>query len=403
MAKIDFGGVLEEVFTREEFPLKKARAVLKDEVIAVIGYGVQGPAQALNLRDNGIPVIVGQRPESRETWNKAVRDGFKPGKTLFPVEQAVPRADIVLYLVSDAAQKTLWPAISPLLKRGAALYFSHGFSIVYKEQTGVVPPEHVDVILVAPKGSGTTVRSNFLEGKGINSSFAVFQDFTGRALDRALALGVGIGSGYLFPTTFEREVLSDLTGERGVLMGAIAGIMEAQYNILRKCGHSPSEAFNETVEEATQSLYPLIGKNGMDWMYANCSTTAQRGALDWRHRFREAVEPVFERLYESVKSGTETRIVLEANSAPDYQKRLRAELDEMAGAEMWRAGKEVRALRPENQSRAGVPSKAGNKTPAKKKRPVAARRPARSARPARPARPARKGASRRAKSTPRRR
>jgi ketol-acid reductoisomerase len=395
MAKIDFGGTQEEVVTREEFPLKKARAALKDEVIAVLGYGVQGPAQALNLRDNGIPVIIGQRPEGKDSWAKAIRDGFKPGKTLFPIEEAVKRATIVLYLVSDAAQKALWPAIEPHLKRGAALYFSHGFSIVYKELTGVVPPPHVDVILVAPKGSGTTVRSTYLEGKGINSSFAVFQDFTGRARERAIALGVGIGSGYLFATTFEHEVFSDLTGERGVLMGAVAGLMEAQYNILRKNGHSPSEAFNETVEEATQSLYPLIGKNGMDWMYQNCSTTAQRGALDWRHQFRRAVEPVFERLYQSVKTGEETRTVLASNSAPNYSQRLRAELDAMAGEEMWRVGKAVRSLRPENQKKSQAAERPARPRAAPKGGPSQRSSIRRSARPAaRPAarKPARKPA-----------
>lgn len=348
MAKIDFGGTKETVVTRREYPLEKARKILKDEVIAVIGYGVQGPAQALNMRDNGVPVIIGQRPEEKQYWQKAIRDGFKPGKTLFPIEEAVQRATVIQYLISDAGQKAQWPVIKPLLKEGDALYFSHGFSIVYKDQTKVIPPPYVDVILVAPKGSGTTVRANFLEGRGINSSFAVFQDYTGRAYQRTVALGIAIGSGYLFPTTFEHEVYSDLTGERGVLMGALAGIMEAQYNTLRAHGHSPSEAFNETVEELTQSLIRLVDQNGMDWMYENCSATARRGALDWRHRFREAVLPVFDDLYKSVISGEETRIVLEANSAPDYKEKLDEELREMRESEMWQAGAAVRSLRPEH-------------------------------------------------------
>jgi len=346
MARIDFGGTVEEVVTREEFPVEKAREVLSDEVVAVLGYGVQAPAQALNLKDNGIDVIVGMAP-GRKSWDKAVADGWEPGKTLFPFAEAVERATIVQYLVSDAAQKLLWPEIKPYLKEGQALYFSHGFAVVYSDQTGVVPPPYVDVILVAPKGSGASVRANFLAGSGINSSFAVHQDYTGRARERTLAVGIGIGSGYLFPTTFENEVYSDLVGERGVLMGALAGIMEAQFEVLRAHGHSPSEAFNETVEELTQSLIRLVSANGMDWMYANCSTTAQRGALDWRHRFREAVGPVFEALYESVLSGEETRIVLEANSAPDYKEKLEDELREMRESEMWQAGAAVRGLRPE--------------------------------------------------------
>jgi ketol-acid reductoisomerase len=348
MTQVNFGGVVEEVVTREEFPLEKARQVLKDEVIAVLGYGVQGPAQALNMRDNGFDVIVGGSPQRRRSWEKALGDGWTPGETLFSFEEAVERATIVQYLVSDAAQVALWPQVAPGLKAGDALYFSHGFGIVYRDQTGITPPEFVDVILVAPKGSGASVRANFLASSGINASYAVAQDYTGRATERTLAVGIAIGSGYLFPTTFQNEVYSDLTGERGVLMGALAGIMEAQYHTLRKNGHSPSEAFNETVEELTQSLIRLVGENGMDWMYENCSATARRGALDWRHRFREAVAPVFDELYRRVVSGEETRIVIAANSAPDYKEKLDAELCEMRESEMWQAGAAVRRLRPEN-------------------------------------------------------
>ncbi len=348
MAKINFGGVEEEVVTRDEFTLEKARDILKDEVIVVIGYGVQGPAQALNMKDNGFNVIIGQSKDFKRDYERALNDGWVPGETLFPIEEAVERGTIIQYLISDAGQRTVWPKLKPHLKEGDALYFSHGFSIVYKERTGVIPPENIDVILVAPKGSGASVRKNFLSGSGINSSYAVHQDFTGRAKERTLAVGISIGSGYLFPTTFENEVYSDLTGERGVLMGALAGVMESQYNVLRKNGHSPSEAFNETVEELTQSLIRLVGENGMDWMYSNCSATAQRGALDWRHKFREAVDPVFEKLYQSVKEGTETQRVIDSLSSADYQDILGAELKEMRESEMWQAGAAVRSLRPEN-------------------------------------------------------
>jgi ketol-acid reductoisomerase len=347
MAEINFGGVVETVVTREEFPLEKAREVLKDEVVAVLGYGVQGPAQALNMRDNGIRVIVGQR-QGTANWDKAVGDGWVPGETLFPVEEAAERGTVVQYLLSDAGQRSQWPEIVECLNEGDMLYFSHGFSITYKDQTGVIPPPHVDVALVAPKGSGTSVRRNFLDGSGINASFAVHQDATGKARERAIALGIAIGAGYLFPTTFENEVYSDLTGERGILMGALAGVMEAQYNELRKHGHSPSEAFNETVEELTQSLIRLVAENGMDWMYANCSTTAQRGALDWKDRFRDAVAPVFVDLYQSVVGGQETSIVLDKNSDPDYRQKLDAELKAMRESEMWQVGAVVRSLRPEN-------------------------------------------------------
>ena len=350
MAQIDFGGVVEEVITSEEFPLQKARDILADETVAVLGYGVQGPGQALNMRDNGIKIIVGQR-ENSPSYDKAVEDGFVPGETLLPIEEAARKGTVIQYLLSDAGQVALWPKIKECLNPGDALYFSHGFGIVYRDQTGIVPPENVDVILAAPKGSGRTVRTNFLDGSGINSSFAIHQDYTGRARERTLALGIAIGSGYLFPTTFEKEVYSDLTGERGILMGALAGVMEAQYNLLRKHGHSPSEAFNETVEELTQSLIRLVAENGMDWMFGNCSTTAQRGALDWAPRFREAVVPVFDELYQKVTSGEETQRVLDANSAPDYRTKLNAELDVIHNSEMWRAGAAVRSLRPENRNK----------------------------------------------------
>lgn len=348
MAKLNFGGVEENVVTREEFPLSRAQKVLKDEVIAIIGYGVQGPAQALNLKDNGIKVIIGQAPEFKSDWDRAVKDGFVPGESLFPIAEAAEKATVIQYLISDAAQRAVWPLLKPCLKEGDALYFSHGFSITYKEQTGVIPPKNVDVILVAPKGSGTSVRRNFLAGTGINSSYAVFQDYTGRAEERTLALGIGIGSGYLFPTTFEDEVYSDLTGERGVLMGALAGIMEAQYQVLRENGHSPSEAFNETVEELTQSLIRLVDEKGMDWMYANCSATAQRGALDWKPKFRDATLPVFKDLYNRVKSGEETKVVLDKTSGANYRDHLEKELKELRESEMWQAGATVRSLRPKD-------------------------------------------------------
>jgi ketol-acid reductoisomerase len=348
MARMNFGGVIEEVVTREECPLERSRETLRDERIVVVGYGVQGPAQGLNLRDNGFNVRVGLPTERTRSWGKATRDGWIPGETLLPLAEAVSDATIVLFLVSDAGQRELWPSIEPNLNDGDAVCFSHGFSITYSDQTGVVPPSFVDVILVAPKGSGTSVRANYLAGSGINSSYAVYQDHTGRATERTLAIGIGIGSGFLFPTTFEKEVHSDLTGERGVLMGALAGVMEAQYETLRAHGHSPSEAFNETVEELTQSLIRLVGQNGMDWMYANCSATAQRGALDWRPCFKAAVAPVFEKLYARVVSGEETRVVLAANGASDYQARLDEELRQMRESEMWQAGEVVRSLRPES-------------------------------------------------------
>jgi ketol-acid reductoisomerase len=359
MALIDFGGTKEEVVTRSEFPMEKAHKVLQNETIAVIGYGVQGPGQSLNMKDNGFNVIIGQSKAFMRDWDRAVADGWKPGVDLFEIEEAAKRGTIIMMMFADAAHKQQWPTIKKHLTPGKALYFSHGFSIVYKDQTKIIPPKDVDVIMVAPKGSGTSLRRNFLSGAGINSSFAVFQDATGRARERCLAMGIAIGSGYLFPTTFEQEVYSDLVGERGVLMGALAGIMEAQYDTLRKHGHTPSEAFNETVEELTESLIKLVAENGMDWMYANCSTTAQRGALDWKPKFKKAVMPVFKELYERVANGTETRRVIRTCGRPDYRELLGKELSVMGNSEMWQAGKATRSLRPKEQEKANLKTAKG--------------------------------------------
>jgi ketol-acid reductoisomerase len=346
MAKLNFGGVEENVITREEFTLDKAKEVLKNETIAVIGYGVQGPGQSQNLRDNGFNVIVGQR--AGKTYDKAVSHGWVPGETLFSIEEACERGTIIMCLLSDAAVMSVWPTIKKHLTPGKALYFSHGFAITWSDRTGCVPPADVDVIMVAPKGSGTSLRTMFLEGRGLNASYAVQQDYTGHALDRTLALGIGIGSGYLFETTFQREAVSDLTGERGSLMGAIQGLLLAQYEVLRENGHSPSEAFNETVEELTQSLMPLFAQKGMDWMYANCSTTAQRGALDWMTPFHDAIKPVVQKLYTSVKEGHEAQISIDSNSKPNYREGLEKELKALRESEMWQTAVTVRKLRPEN-------------------------------------------------------
>jgi len=345
MATINFGGTEETVITREEFPLAKAQETLKDETIAIIGYGVQGPGQSLNLKDNGFNVIIGQR-KGGKSWNKAVNDGWIEGRTLFEIEEACERATIIQYLLSDAGQIASWPTVKQHLSPGKTLYFSHGFGITYSDQTGIIPPADVDVILVAPKGSGTSLRRLFLKGEGLNSSFAIFQDATGTAWEKVVSLGIGVGSGYLFETDFKKEVYSDLTGERGILMGALAGLFEAQYNVLRKNGHSPSEAFNETVEELTQSLMPLVAENGMEWMFANCSVTAQRGALDWKSKFRDATAPVFEKLYDEVSSGREATRVIAEGSKPDYRETLELELSEIRNSELWLTGAEVRKLRP---------------------------------------------------------
>lgn len=349
MKTIDINGVREEIHERSDWPASRRHAVLGSETTAVLGYGPQGRGQSLNLRDQGVNVVVGVR-EGRSK-DKALADGWEEGETLLSIEDAAEHGTIVQYLLSDAAQIAMWPEIKKRLKPGDCLYFSHGFAVVFHEDTGIVPPDDVDVVLVAPKGSGLTVRNHFLAGRGINASFAIRQDATGRARDRALATAFGIGSGHVFETTFEKEVYSDLCGERSVLMGLIQGAFKAQYDVLRAHGHSPSEAYNETVEEALQSLYPLIGENGMDWMYANCSTTAQRGALDWAPRYEKVLKPLIEECYESVVRGDEARTVIRANSDPNYREQLDAELEAMDNQELWQAARVLRDFRPERVGR----------------------------------------------------
>lgn len=345
---INFGGTEEIVYERNDWPREKLLEYFKDDTLALIGYGSQGYGQGLNLRDNGLNVIIGVRKDGA-SWKAAIEDGWVPGENLFDVNEAITRGTYIMNLLSDAAQSETWSSIKPQLTEGKTLYFSHGFSPVFKELTNVEPPTNIDVILAAPKGSGRTVRTLFKEGRGINSSYAVWNDVTGKAEEKAVALAVAVGSGYVYQTTFEREVNSDLYGERGCLMGGIHGMFLAQYEVLRENGHTPSEAFNETVEEATQSLYPLIGKYGMDYMYDACSTTARRGALDWYPRFKDALKPVFADLYESVRNGTETQRSLDFNGHPEYRARLEEELETIRNMEIWQVGKEVRKLRPENQ------------------------------------------------------
>ena len=349
MKELNINGYKEQIIERSDYPIEKCKKILNDKITAILGYGPQGRGQSLNMRDQGFNVIVGLRRGS--SWDKAIKDGWIEGKNLFEINEATKKGDIIQFLLSDAGQIQAWPEVKENLSEGNTLYFSHGFGVVFHSDTNIIPPNNINVVLVAPKGSGLTVRNHFLEGRGINSSYAVFQDFNGSAKDIAIATAFAIGSGHLFETTFEKEVHSDLTGERCVLMGLIQGAFLAQYEVLREKGHSPSEAYNETIEEALESLYPLVSEKGMDWMYSNCSTTAQRGALDWAPKFKKVLKPVINDCYEKVVSGEEARISISSNSRDDYRSQLDKELDEINNQEMWLAGKQLRPLRPENSNK----------------------------------------------------
>ena len=336
-------GYTETIIEKKDYPLDSCKQIIGDRKISVIGYGPQGREQARNLRNRGFNVTIGTRKGC--SYDRAILDGWQEGKNLVSIEEAASEGDIIQYLLSDVGQIKQWNSIKPYLTEHKTLYFSHGFGITYQDKTDIVPPKDIDVVLVAPKGAAITVRNAFLEGKGINVSYAIDQDYTGHAKDTCLALAFGIGASNAFETTFKKEVYSDLTGERCVLMGLIQGAFKAQYELLREKGHSPSEAYNETVEEALVSLYPLISDKGMDWLYANCSTTAQRGALDWAPKFEKALKPVIAECYERVINGSETDTVIHANSDINYREKLNKELEEMNNQELWKVAKVIRELR----------------------------------------------------------
>lgn len=346
MKELNINGYKEQIVERSDYPIEQCKEILNNKVTAILGYGPQGRGQGLNMRDQGFNVIIGLR--KGPSWEKALEDGWVENENLFEINEAAKKGDIIQFLLSDAGQIQAWPDVKKNLSEGDTLYFSHGFGVVFHAETNIIPPKDINVVLVAPKGSGLTVRNHFLEGRGINSSYAIYQDYDGSAKQIAIATAFAIGSGHLFETTFEKEVHSDLTGERCVLMGLIQGAFLAQYEVLRERGHSPSEAYNETIEEALESLYPLVSEKGMDWMYSNCSTTAQRGALDWAPKFKNVLKPVINECYEKVVSGEEARISISSNSRSDYREQLDKELDEVNNQEMWLAGKQLRPLRPEN-------------------------------------------------------
>ncbi len=349
--EVDFDGVKETVWTKEEFTLEKALSTLKGETIAVLGYGSQGPGQSLNLKDNGFNVIVGQREsyhkpgEKPTSWEKALEDKWEPGKNLFSsLGEAAQRGTIIANLLSDAGQKMTWPSLEKYVESGKTLYFSHGFGIHFHGHTGIRPGEGVDVIMVAPKGAGLSVREDFINQRGINASYAVERDYSGRALEKTLAIGIGIGSGYLFKNTFRNEVVEDHFGERAFLLGETFGIAEASYKALRLKDDMPmAEAFIHSSEQITQVILPLIGRGGAAEIYKQALAAGELGTvLRYQEIIKQVTRPFLETLYKSVESGVQAKIALDSNSNPHYRQNLDAELDGINNSEMWRTGKMVR-------------------------------------------------------------
>lgn len=332
----------ENIYTTKDYPLNKCLDVLKNDQISVIGYGPQGRGQSLNLRDNNFNVILGLRKGN--SWDMALNDGWQPNVNLFEIDEATYKGTIICNLLSDAGQVSQWDVIKNNLHVCNTLYFSHGFGLTFSEITNIDPPNNIDIVMVSPKGSGLTLRDKYLNGLGLNSSFAIEQNYTDNAFSKTLSLAFGIGSKQAFETTFKKEVYSDLVGERCVLMGLIQGVFMAQYKLLRNKGHSPCEAYNETVEEALDSLYPLINEKGMDYLYRNCSTTAQRGAIDWAPIFEQNVYPIMEKCYEQVVSGEEAKKVIQSNTDIDYRNKLNKELDDISNSELWTVSRQYKNI-----------------------------------------------------------
>ncbi len=244
---------------------------LKGKTVAVIGYGSQGHAHALNLRDSGCTVVVGLRKNGK-SWPVAEKDGFK----VMTVAEATQRADVVMVLVNDEVQSDLYKReIEPYLTAGKALAFAHGFNIRYKQ---IVPPADVDVFMAAPKGPGHTVRSQFVAGKGVPCLVAVEQDATGHAYDTALAYIAGIGGARagVLETTMNQETETDLFGEQAVLCGGVVDLMRMGFETLVEAGYDPVNAYFECIHEM-KLIVDLINKGGISAMNYSISDTAEFG------------------------------------------------------------------------------------------------------------------------------
>lgn len=245
--------------------------VLNDKTIAIIGYGSQGHAHALNLRDSGCNVIVGLRPGGK-SWPVAEKDGFE----VYSVAEAAKKADIVMMLINDEVQAEVYrKEIAPNLEAGNAIAFAHGFNIRYKQ---IVPPADVDVFMAAPKGPGHTVRSTYVAGKGVPCLIAVEQDATGKAYDIALAYIAGIGGARagILETTMDEETETDLFGEQTVLCGGVVDLMRCGFEVLVEAGYKPENAYFECIHEM-KLIIDLVNKGGIAAMNYSISDTAEFG------------------------------------------------------------------------------------------------------------------------------
>lgn len=285
-------------------------ALLEGKKIAIIGYGSQGHAHALNLKESGMDVRVGLY-EGSSSWKEAEKAGLK----VMTVAEASAEADFVMILVPDEKQKSIYDkSIAPNMKEGKILAFAHGFNIHFNQ---IVPPTDVDIVMIAPKGPGHTVRSEYLAGKGVPSLFAVYQDYSGRAQDLALSYAAGIGGSRagVLETTFKEETETDLFGEQAVLCGGVTALMQAGYETLVEAGYDPMNAYFECIHEM-KLIVDLIYEGGFSRMRYSISNTAEYGDYETGKRIiNDEVKKEMKAVLSEIQDGTFARKWIAENQA----------------------------------------------------------------------------------------
>jgi len=296
--------------------------VLNGKKIAIIGYGIQGRGQALNLRDSGLDVIVSELKDT-ENYKNAIKDGFKP----LDASEAAKEAQIIQILTQDHVQAMVYKkSIEPELKSGKAIVFSHGFNIHFKQ---IVPPKNIDVFMVAPKGPGALVREQYKEGKGVPCLVAIFQDASGKALTLALAYAKGIGGtrAGVIETTFKEETETDLFGEQVVLCGGATELIKAGFDTLVEAGYQPEIAYFECLHEL-KLITDLIYKTGIQGMRKRVSDTAEYGDLTRGKRvITNDTRKIMKEILSEVQSGKFAKEWIDENKAgrPNFNRMSKAE------------------------------------------------------------------------------
>jgi ketol-acid reductoisomerase len=312
-------------------------SLLKGKKVAVIGYGSQGHAHALNLMDSGIDVTVGLY-EGSKSWSKAEQDGLKVASA----QQAARDADVIMILIPDEKQAELYTnSIEKELKPGKALAFAHGFNIHFNQ---IKPPADVDVIMIAPKGPGHTVRSQYKEGRGVPCLIAVYQDATGKAKDIALAWAAGIGGARagILETTFKEETETDLFGEQAVLCGGVTALMKCGFETLVEAGYQPESAYFECIHEM-KLIIDLINSGGLSFMRYSISDTAEFGDyMTGKRIITEETKKEMKKILAEIQDGTFAQKWIAENKAnrPHFLAMRRIESEHLAE----KVGKELRKM-----------------------------------------------------------